>query len=207
MGWAVQNARGMLFLVALLGGCSAPSNQASQNARANERRPDEKRLPLASADDVKAAAPPAPPTPQKVCGTHVTPSPVELWCGEGGTDQHLIGLSSLADLGRLDLSASSVTDATLARVGKLASLKFLDLSYVRTTTDAGLKHLAGLGHLEELNLSNTDVTDAGLEHLRGLTNLRTLKLDGALQVSGAALKQLAGLQRLTTLDLRHQGHG
>jgi internalin A len=78
----------------------------------------------------------------------------------------------------LSLQDTQITDASLARMGGLASLEYLSLNGTRIT-DAGLVHLKGLEGLTELSLENSAVTDAGLAHLRGLTGLKTLWLGGS----------------------------
>ena len=77
---------------------------------------------------------------------------------------------------KLLLFGADVTDAGLANLSGLTSLRRLALDRTRVT-DAGLVHLSGLTSLERLSLSETQVTDAGLVHLRGLTNLEYLGLN------------------------------
>jgi hypothetical protein len=105
----------------------------------------------------------------------------------------LVQLDGLAVLEGLDLSfCSRVTDAGLAHLRGLHSLRFLDLRGCRVT-DAGLGHLGGLTSLRHLNLAGCEqVTDAGLTHLRGLTSLRHLELWGC-RVTDAGLAHLQGL--------------
>jgi hypothetical protein len=58
-----------------------------------------------------------------------------------------------------------LTDAGLAHVKGLTTLRSLDLSRTRVT-DAGLVHLTGLNQLQILNLTGTKVTDAGVRSLQ-----------------------------------------
>ena len=92
-----------------------------------------------------------------------------------------------------------ITDAGLAHVDGLASLKELDLSY-SGITDAGLVHLKGMNSLEQLDLSRTRVTDDGLVHLGGLTSLRVLGLRST-DVGNAGVVHLMELKNLQWLDL------
>jgi hypothetical protein len=96
-------------------------------------------------------------------------------------------------------SSRWVTDAGLAHLDGLASLKELDLSNSRIT-DLGLVHLKGMKSLEQLSLSRTGITDAGLVHLSGLTRLQRLSLRGT-DVSNAAIVYLKELTNLRSLDL------
>ena len=66
----------------------------------------------------------------------------------------------------MSLSGTQVTDANLAHLGGLTTLKELRL-YWTQITDAGLAHLAGLTALERLDLDDTQVSGSGLVHLAG----------------------------------------
>ncbi len=70
----------------------------------------------------------------------------------------------------------------------LADLERLNL-YSTQVTDAGLRHFKGLTNLESLSLDDTQVTDAGLEHLKDLANLETLFLYST-QVTPEGVKKL-----------------
>ena len=86
--------------------------------------------------------------------------------------------SSAVDLApRIAKDPNKADDETLAHVGRLGRLEYLNLAGT-AVTDAGLAHLKGLTSLGDLDLSNTQVGDAGLAHLKGLTNLRMLPLVG-----------------------------
>jgi Leucine-rich repeat (LRR) protein len=97
-----------------------------------------------------------------------------------------------------DFAEIRVTDADLACVERLTSLRRLDVNF-QQITDAGLVHLRDLTELRILNLTGTNVTDAGLEHLNGLRNLQILHLAGT-RVTDAGmvkLKTLTSLQQLS----------
>src|SRR5215468_10764469 len=70
-------------------------------------------------------------------------------------------------------------------------------------TDAGVAKLKGLKTLRELNLSSTRVTDMGVAHLVSLTGLRGVGL-GETQVSDQGLKLLAPLTHLESLNVGKQ---
>lgn len=120
-------------------------------------------------------------------------------CGPRKRDDALQHLGELADLERLSLHESRVTDTGLAYLTLLTNLKTLCLSQTEVG-NAGLKHLEGLTNLQWLDLSGTRVTDAGLVHLEGLVNLQRLDLSRT-QVNGAGLAHLRGLVNLQLLDL------
>ncbi len=96
-------------------------------------------------------------------------------------------------------SSHWISDAGLAHLDGLASLKELDLSN-STITDAGLVHLKGMKSLKQLNLTRTGITDAGLAHLSGLTSLEWLGLRGT-DVGKAGVVHLQELTNLRLLDL------
>ena len=104
----------------------------------------------------------------------------------GIRDADMANLDDLTGLRRLNvdrsrqppwgkLDSAGLTDATLARIGRLSRLRDLNLGGQKFT-DSGLKGLAGLDQLESLDLVETAITDAGLEPLKGLRRLKSLDL-------------------------------
>ena len=84
----------------------------------------------------------------------------------------------IKDVGNLiELNAAGVelTDADLAKVGKLTNLRRLNLANT-AVKDASLAGLKGLANLEYLNLVGTPVTDAGVKQLTGLKKLQSVYL-------------------------------
>ena len=113
------------------------------------------------------------------------------------------GLAEITKLGRLedlDLGeAAQLDDAALVEVGKLTTLKRLNLWRV-PVGDEGIGKLSGLTRLEWLNLDNTRLTDGGLAALAGMTKLATLHV-GSTALSNAAVPQLVRLAALKDLGL------
>jgi hypothetical protein len=97
------------------------------------------------------------------------------------------------------LAATRITDAELAQLQGLTSLRRLELDGTQIT-DPGLVHLQRLTGLQELYLANTQVTDAGLAHLQEMTSLQGLWLNDT-QVTDAGLIHLQGLTSLKRLNL------
>ena len=91
-----------------------------------------------------------------------------------------------------------VTDAGLARIAGVATLKKLDLANCAVQGD-GLRHLAGLVNLRELNLTLTPVSDDALGHLGGLAELRNLGL-ASTQCTGTGFTHLKGLKNLQSVN-------
>lgn len=90
-------------------------------------------------------------------------------------DGELEVLKSAGKIVSLHFGGTDITDAGVAQLAELASLKRLHLERTKIS-DGALVHLASLGNLEYLNLYETGVTDSGLVHLKGLKNLRNLYL-------------------------------
>jgi internalin A len=107
---------------------------------------------------------------------------------------------SQGDVIELDLTSSWVTDADLAKVAQLRSLKKLDLSHTKIT-DAGLEHLKPLQNAVELNCHYAEsLTEDGVAHLKGWKNLEHLNLCGT-KVTSRVFEHLAHLTSLRSLDL------
>ncbi|HUT08904.1 MAG TPA: hypothetical protein VMY42_00265 [Thermoguttaceae bacterium] len=112
------------------------------------------------------------------------------------------GLFETGENGELEvvkISECNLTDADLAPIEEMTSLKSLNLFRTRVT-DAGLVRLKGLTNLQCLVLSETEITDAGLAHLADLTSLDALDLSNT-RITDQGLDHLAGLKNLTWLNL------
>ncbi len=70
------------------------------------------------------------------------------------------------------LELTDASDADLAGLKGLTTLRMLGLTFCRQITDDGLAHLKGLTNLQTLRLPSANITDNGLVHLNGLTKLR-----------------------------------
>lgn len=90
-------------------------------------------------------------------------------------DADLTHLTS-AKVTELDLGETGTSDAGLASVAQMESLRSLSLEGTKVT-DKGLASIVSLPKLEQLRLSYTEVSDAGLEHLRQLSSLKKVWLD------------------------------
>lgn len=104
----------------------------------------------------------------------------------------LKGIEGLARLVRLDLTNQRVSDKSLLSVGKLVSLRQLDLNW--TSVDAaGGSDLGGTGEL----------ADEPLKPLANLKNLEILKLNGRASTSVRNFNALKDLQRLRIVGVTH----
>lgn len=84
-------------------------------------------------------------------------------------------IKDVGNLIELNAAGVEVTDADLAKLGKLTNLRRLNLANA-TVKDSSLAALKGLANLEYLNLVGTQVTDAGLKQLAGLKKLQSVYL-------------------------------
>lgn len=117
----------------------------------------------------------------------------------GVTDAMLAQIEGLNTLRILSLSDTTVSDAGISHIGRLGQLE--ELYLLRTKiTDAGLQQLSGMSHLHILVLGGTTITDAGLSSLRPLTELREVYLNSTL-VSADGLQGLSGSSSLQTLEV------
>lgn len=113
-----------------------------------------------------------------------------------------IGLEKISQLKIEDLDVSEcsqLSDTALAALGKIKSLKKLNL-WRDAITDEGVSQLAGLTELKWLNLDNTQATDAGLKHLKNMSQLEFLHL-GSTGVSDAGMPDIVALQSLKDLKV------
>ena len=88
----------------------------------------------------------------------------------------------------VDLSASSVTDASVALLASATDLRMIRLSETGIT-DAAIDTLVKLQKLESVNFYGTKVTDEGVKKLSALPNLKRLYL-WQTDVTPAAIEEL-----------------
>ena len=107
---------------------------------------------------------------------------------------------------RVDLHATAVTDADLARLAALPALRDLEALDLRLTTvgDSAMSSVRRFKKLRFLNLFRTRVGDAGLAALRPLAGLDTL-LIGGTRVTDDGLRHLRRFERLSRLSLFDTG--
>jgi hypothetical protein len=112
----------------------------------------------------------------------------------------LLGVDFFANVAKVNLSNTRVTDAELEILTDLPQLVMLRLDNTQVT-DAGLKYVGRLRQLCVLWLSNTKISDTGLEYLKGLKKLQILLL-GDTQITDTGLKYIEGLDQLEILWVR-----
>ena len=125
------------------------------------------------------------------------PSGIADWVRSGGG---VVEKDSAGKVIGIDLTSTWVTDADMARLGRLTGLRRLDLAYTKIS-DVGLEHLRGLREVLDLNLYFAEyITDSGIAHIKGWTQLKHLNLRGT-KVTSRVFDHLQGLENLRSLDL------
>ena len=111
----------------------------------------------------------------------------------GRTDEELLALTAL-DLRIDDDNQISATDDDLARLAKLGMplLERLDIDGSHIT-DAGLAHIAQLTSLKMLFSMCSSITEVGICHLAKLPNLSQIILQRAPGITGENFAQLTAL--------------
>jgi len=110
------------------------------------------------------------------------------------------GFKHLASLGLISvrLSDAAVTDDGLKAIGKIQTLRELELKFDPQVTDEGLKHLALLKHLHKLDIGSNPLGDGALKQVASITELKWFAFAGT-HVTDAGLAELAPLQNLEDL--------
>lgn len=118
--------------------------------------------------------------------------------GESGGE---IGTITLTPEGQteIDLSSTKLSDAGLANVQNIESLKAIDLTLTQVGDD-GILRFEGSEALEKLNLAGTNVTDKGMAKVGGLKSLRILDLSGT-RITDECLETVAKVPALKRLVL------
>ena len=137
-------------------------------------------------------------------------------------DRDLAVVAGLPKLNNLQMGASGITEAGLARLAESKSLGCLGLADTSVAdlrplaprlpaistlwmenshlTDAGIEPLLRGNRLTDLTITGSRMTDAGLDHLASLTSLWRLRLDRSA-ITDAGLARLKSLKSLKILSL------
>jgi len=109
----------------------------------------------------------------------------------------LLAFAKLETVG-LDGKRPELTDAALAHIGKIHTLKGLSIEGA-SITDDGLRHLAGLTELKDLSIENTPITGEGLKYLQ-CEALDELNVSGS-RIYDRALRYVRRFPELRRLNL------
>lgn len=109
-----------------------------------------------------------------------------------------------ANLVRLDLARSAITDRAALAIGQMTNLTALYLEQT-AVSDRGVEALAALQKLELLNLYGTRITDAALPYLARMPTLRRVYLwQTSVTPAGAKALQRSLQPELETEKIRQQ---
>ncbi len=116
------------------------------------------------------------------------------------TDADLAPAGQLAELWRIDLSHTKITDLGLEHLKNLQNVIDLNCLFAEYITEDGIAHLSGWKKLERLNLRGTKVTSKVFDHLAKLAALRVLDLSSS-QIDDEGFENLASLGKLESLAI------
>jgi Leucine-rich repeat (LRR) protein len=116
------------------------------------------------------------------------------------TDADLASAGAAAELRRIDLSHTRITDLGLEHLRGLKNVVDLNCLFCEYVTEDGIAHLAGWKKVERLNLRGTKVTSKVFDHLAKLTSLRELDLSSS-QIDDEGFENLAALGKLESLAI------
>jgi len=121
----------------------------------------------------------------------------------GISDEHLAELGQLGSVRDFYLAGNElITDRGLMYLGKLPSLRYLDLCAV-SCSSRGMKYLAPLTNIRALLLSDTTIDDSGVKTIsEQFPRITTLSLSNT-PVSDAGMAYISNLDDLDTLNLRN----
>ncbi|MFO0895977.1 MAG: hypothetical protein U0836_00995 [Pirellulales bacterium] len=127
---------------------------------------------------------------------------------DGRAADHLVALGGTVDwdgsnVSRVSLHGLEINAERLDALRRFGMLENLDLSG-STLDDASLVQVLPLVSLREIDLSGTQVTDTGISLLQSMAGLDTLILDDT-QITDAALGSLDHLPKLRVASLRNTG--
>ena len=116
------------------------------------------------------------------------------------TDVGLNELAKLANLSRLVISDSKVTNAGVPILATFKRLKFLNMGSCPELSEAGFKALGGLRNLEGLAIGGSQVIDESMVAIKELQNLNSFSVSGSL-ITDEGVKGLSNLKYLTSLGI------
>ncbi len=116
------------------------------------------------------------------------------------TDADLARIGRLEHLRKLDLAHTKITDVGMEQLKPLREVTDLSLYYAEYITEDGIAHLMGWSRLERLNLRGTKVTSKVFDHLARLRAQRSLDL-AYTQIDDEGFEELSALPRLEDLAI------
>ncbi|MCH7725153.1 MAG: PDZ domain-containing protein [Planctomycetes bacterium] len=125
---------------------------------------------------------------------------VQIGPNWNGKTEDLRRLRWLGDVQQIELSGPTVTDATLAHVGKMKNLTIVMIKRAKIT-NAGIAHLKSLSAVQYIAIFYCPVDDMSIAHLKVHERATLLKLYGT-QISKDGAKRLKEAMANATIDHR-----
>ncbi len=125
---------------------------------------------------------------------------VNLLNSPSGVDNE--GMRKIAQFNELDelaIYGPACTDAALAQLQEMPSLRSLTIDHI-DMTDRGARYLLACPNLTTLRIANAKLTDDSAALIRDLAQLQYLQLNHS-GLTGASLEALVGLTNLAKLDI------
>ncbi len=116
------------------------------------------------------------------------------------TDADIAELARIPTLKHVDLSLSRISDRGLRSLRTAPGIVDLNLYYAEQITDEGLSAIKGWKHLKSLNLRGTKITDTTLEFLATVPSLHSLDV-GFAEITDVGLDHLASVPSLRELTI------
>ncbi|MBL6707229.1 MAG: hypothetical protein ISQ06_14050, partial [Planctomycetaceae bacterium] len=140
---------------------------------------------------------PAGPTPQQIVDQFTALRPGEIT--DGSLAQLASSPEAAAAITEIDMGGAKVSVNGLKFLSALPNLETLKASNLPVTPDS-LTTIGKVQSLKNLDLSNSAANDQVISELSQIPHLQTLNLDGT-QVTGGSATGLASMQELTELSL------
>jgi Leucine-rich repeat (LRR) protein len=116
------------------------------------------------------------------------------------TDSDMPRLAQLADLKRVDLSLTRISDRGLRALKTTPAIEELNLYFAEQISDESSAIYRNWKHLKKLNLRGTKITDLTLEILGGVPTIESLDI-GWAQITDTGLDHLSSLTNLKSLSM------
>ena len=121
--------------------------------------------------------------------------------GPSITDQLAPSIAKLPELTTLAMRNTLISDAGIAQLAELNTLKIIDLRLSPLVTDQSARVLASIPTLRAVRISGVNITDAGIQQLLKLPQLTELDVRNCRGVTSDSIASLADKKSLRVLKI------